>query len=157
MERYEKLFDAVGWLGFALLTPVALWVFNYRPAIQFMESKLGFAGQPMFWTLLAFALIVLRIFFGGEQIILPLFIGFAGGFLLLSLVAEIGFMRWFWGPAKKLIFFKNNRLTFVVGASVLLLGLIFSYFRRISVLVQILLLLLVPMLVLLAVNAISLM
>ena len=33
MERYEKLFDAVGWIGFALLTPVALYLFGVQSAV----------------------------------------------------------------------------------------------------------------------------
>ncbi len=157
MERYEKFFDGVGWFGFALLTPAALYIFDYRPAVRFMTEKLAFAGHPSFWVLLSFALLLLRILFGGEQIILPLFLGFAGGFLLLSLVAEIGFMRWFWEPAGRLFFFRNNRLNFVVGSGVMFFGLIFSYFRRLSLLVQLLVLLLIPLLILLAVNALAMM
>jgi hypothetical protein len=156
MERYEKLFDAVGWIGFALLSPVALYLFQVQPVVQLMDTKLGFAGRLEFWVLLAFGLILLRIFFGGERIILPLFLGFAGSFFLLSLVAGIDFMGWFWRPAKQQFFFRNDKLTFVVGAAVLFLGLIFSYFRKISLLVQLLLLILLPLLILLAVNAISL-
>ena len=156
MERYEKLFEALGWLGFALLTPVALYLFGVRSVMEIMDTKLGFAGQAQFWVLLAFALVLLRIFFGGEHIILPLFLGFVGGFLLLSLVARIAFMGWFWRPAAGQFFFQNDRLTFVVGAVVLFFGMIFSYFRRISLLVQLLVLVLLPMLTLLAVNALTL-
>lgn len=155
MERYEKLFDAVGWVGFALLTPVALYVFGVQSVVQLMDTKLAFAGRLEFWVLLTFALVMLRIFFGGEHIILPLILGFAGGFFLLSLVARIGFMGWYWRPGIKQFFFQNDRLTFVVGGAVLFFGLIFSYFRRIRVLVQLLILVLLPMLILLAVNAIS--
>ena len=64
-------------------------------------------------------------------------------------------MGWFWRPATQLIFFRNDRLTFVVGSAVLFFGLIFSYFRRLSLLVQMLVLILLPMLILLAVNAIA--
>ena len=156
MERYEKLFDVVGWLGFALLSPVALYVFAVPSVVEIMDTKLGFAGRLEFWVLLTFGLVLLRIFFGGEHIILPLFLGYGGSFFLLSLVAEIGFMGWFWRPAAGQFFFQNDRLTFVVGAAVLFFGLTFSYFRRISLLVQLLVLILLPMLVLLAVNALTL-
>jgi hypothetical protein len=156
MERYEKLFDAVGWIGFALLTPVALYVFGVQSAVEIMDTKLAFAGRLEFWVLLTFGLVLLRIFFGGEHIILPLFLGFAGGFFLLALVARIGFMGWFWRPAARQFFFQNDRLTFAVGAALLFFWLIFSYFRRISLLVQLLILVLLPMLILLAVNALTL-
>jgi len=156
MERYEKLFDVVGWIGFALLTPVALYLFGIRSVVEIMDTKIGFAGRLEFWVLLSFGLVLLRIFFGGEHIILPLFLGFAGGFFLLALVARIGFMGWFWRPAARQFFFQNDRLTFVVGAAVLFFGLIFSYFGKISLLVQLLILILLPMLILLAVNALTL-
>ena len=156
MERYEKLFDVVGWIGFALLTPVALYMFAVPTVVEIMDTKLGFAGRLEFWVLLTFGLVLLRVFFGGERIILPLFLGYAGGFFLLSLIARIGFMGWFWRPAAQQFFFQNDRLTFVVGAAVLFFGLIFSYFRKISLLVQLLLLILLPMLILLAVNALTL-
>jgi hypothetical protein len=156
MERYEKLFDAVGWLGFALLTPVALYVFGVQPVVEIMDTKLGFAGRLEFWVLLTFGLVLLRIFFGGEHIILPLFLGFAGGFFLLSLVARVGFMGWFWRQATRQFFFQNDKLTFVVGAAVLFFGLIFSYFRRLNLLIQLFILVVLPMLVLLLVNALTL-
>jgi hypothetical protein len=156
MERYEKLFDAVGWLGFALLTPVVLYVFGVPKVVEIMDARLGFAGNLEFWVLLGFGLVTLRIFFGGEHIILPLLLGFAGGFFLLSLVGRVGFMGWYWRPAAAQFFFQNDRLTVTVGAAVLFLGLIFSYFRRIGLLVQLLLLIFLPMLVLLAVNAFTL-
>ena len=156
MERYEKLFDAVGWIGFALLTPVALYMFGTQFAVEIMDTKLGFAGRPEFWVLISFGLILLRIFFGGEHVILPLLLGFAVGFFLLSLVARIGFMGWFWRPAGQQFFFQNDRLTLVVGAAVLFFGLIFSYFRRVSLLLQLLVLVLLPILILLAVNALTL-
>jgi hypothetical protein len=156
MERYEKLFEALGWVGFALLSPAALYVFGVQSVVELMDTKLGFAGRLDFWVLLSFGLVLLRIFFGGEHIILPLFLGYAGGFFLLSLVAGIGFMGWFWRPAARQFFFQNDKLTFAVGAAVLFFGLIFSYFRRISLLVQLLILVLLPMLVLLAVNALTL-
>jgi hypothetical protein len=156
MERYEKLFDAVGWIGFVLLTPVALYLFGVQPVVEIMDTKLGFAGRLDFWVLLTFALVLLRIFFGGEHVILPLFLGYAGGFFLLALVVRIGFMGWFWRPGRQQFFFQNDRLTFVVGAAVLFFGLIFSYLRKISLLLQLLILIFLPMLVLLAVNALTL-
>jgi hypothetical protein len=155
MERYERAFDALGWVGFVLLTPVALLVFQVQPAAQFMQTKLGFAGQPVLWTLVAFGLVILRILFGGEKIILPLFLGFVVGFLLLSLVAQIGFMRWFWEPAEQLFFLKNPRLIFIVGAAVLFMGLLYSHFRRVRLLLQFLTLLVAPFVALLVGGALE--
>lgn len=154
MERYERVFNAVGWLGFLLLAPVAMRVFHVQPAVEFLD-QLGVAGQPVFWTLIAFGLVVLRILFGGEATLLPLFLGLAVGFFLLSLVARISFMRWFWEPAAGLPFFASTALSFVVGATVLFWGMVLSYLRRVNVLAQLALLVLAPFLVLLAGNALK--
>jgi hypothetical protein len=155
MERYERAFNAVGWLGFFLLAPVALRVFQVEAAVQFLD-RLGVAGQPVFWTLIAFALVVLRILFGGEASLLPLFLGLVVGFFLLSLVARISFMRWFWEPAGRLPFFASRPLSFVVGAAALFWGMVLSYLRRVSFLVQLAVLVVLPFVVLLAGNALKL-
>lgn len=154
MERYERAFNLVGWLGYLLLTPVGLRVFEVQPAVEFLD-RLGVAGQPAFWTLIAFGLVVLRLLFGGEATLLPLLLGLAVGFLLLSLVAQIGFMRWFWEPAGGLPFFASSGLNFAVGAGVLFWGLLLSYLQRFRVLLQFVLLVVLPFAVLLAGNALK--
>jgi len=154
MERTERAFNMVGWLGFLMLTPVALRLFEVAPAVEFLD-RLGAAGQPAFWTLLAFGLVVLRLLFGGEASLLPLFLGLVVSFLLLSLVARISFMRWFWEPASGLPFFRSDPLSFAVGAAVLSWGLLLSYLRRVGILLQLLLLVIVPFVVLLVGNALG--
>jgi hypothetical protein len=68
MERYERAFDVIGWIGVLFLVPVGFYVFNYAPAVQFMQGKLGFFGRPVVLTLIAYALIALRIVFGGGNL-----------------------------------------------------------------------------------------
>lgn len=152
MERYERAFNVLGWLGFLLLAPVALRVFQVQPAVEFLD-RLGAAGQPMFWTLIAFGLVALRILFGGEATLLPLFLGLAVSFFLLSLVARISFMRWFWEPASGLFFFQSDLLSFVVGAAALFWGMLLSYLRRVNGLVHLAVLVVLPFVVLLVGNA----
>jgi len=154
MERNERAFNALGWLGYLCLTPVALRVFQVAPAVEFMD-RLGVVGQPVFWTLVAFGLVVLRLLFGGEATLLPLFLGLVVGFLLLSLVARVSFMRWFWEPAGGLPFFESEPLNFVVGAAALFWGLVLSYLRRLGVLLQLAVLVVLPFVVLLAGNALK--
>ena len=120
-----------------------------------LEHRLGVAGQPVFWTLIAFGLVVLRLLFGGEATLLPLLLGLAVGFLLLSLVTRIGFMRWFWESAGGLPFFESIPLNFAVGAGVLFWGLLLSYLQRFRVLLQFVLLVVLPFAVLLAGNALK--
>ncbi|MBN1835139.1 MAG: hypothetical protein JW820_04760, partial [Spirochaetales bacterium] len=87
MERHERLFNALGWIGLLILVPIAFLVLDFAPARDFMVVRLGFAGRPAFLTLLGFSLILLRILFGGEKSMLPLVLGFVIGFLLVSTFA----------------------------------------------------------------------
>jgi hypothetical protein len=155
MERHERLFNAIGWLGFLVLLPVAFLILDLAPARDFMESRLGFVGRPAFLTLLGFGMILLRILFGGEQSMLPLVLGFVIGFLLLSTFAQIGFMRWFSRTTGEIILLRSPGLNYFVGLGVLLLGMILSYVRRPGFLVQLLGLIVIPAAVLLVLNALQ--
>lgn len=153
MNRHERLFNAIGWIGFLILVPVAFHVLRFNPATDFMARRLGFAGRPVFLTLLGFGLIFLRILFGGERSMLPLVLGFAVGFLLVSTFAGIGFMSWFTRLGETVIVLRSPRLSYFAGIGVLLLGLIFSYIPRFNFLVQLLTLIVLPALALLVLNA----
>lgn len=152
MERNERVFNLLGWVGLLLLAPVGLRVFQVQPAVDFLD-RLGAGGRSELWTLIAFGLVVLRLLFGGEATLLPLFVGLVVSFFLLSLVARVGFMRWFWEPAEGLPFFASDALSFVVGAAVLFWGMVLSHLRRVGLLVQLLVLVLLPFIALLAGNA----
>ncbi|MBN1837645.1 MAG: hypothetical protein JW820_17445 [Spirochaetales bacterium] len=155
MERHERLFNAVGWLGLLVLVPIAFYVLEFAPARDFMADRLGFAGRPVFLTLLGFSLILVRILFGGEKSLLPLVLGFVIGFLLISTFARIGFMGWFFRRADPVIFLRSGRLNYFVGLGVLLLGMVLSYVRRPGFLAQLLGLVVVPAAALLVLNALG--
>lgn len=153
MERHERLFNAVGWLGFLVLLPIAFHVVGFAPAQDFMEGRLGFAGRPTFLTLLGFGMVLLRVLFGGERSMLPLVLGFVIGFLLLSTFASIGFMGWFYRLAERVILLRSPGLNYFAGLGVLLLAMILSYLRRPGFLVQLLGLIVIPAAALLVLNA----
>ena len=153
MERHERLFNAIGWLGFLVLVPIAFHVLGFAPARDFVVTRLGFAGRPVFLTLLGFGLILLRILFGGERSMLPLVLGFVIGFLLVSTFARIGFMGWFFRSAEAVIFLRSPGLNYFAGLGVLLLGMILSYARRPGFLIQLLGMVVLPAGALLVLNA----
>jgi hypothetical protein len=153
VNRHERLFNAIGWIGFLILVPIAFYVLQFTAATDFMARRLGFAGRPVFLALLGFGLIFLRILFGGERSMLPLILGFVVGFLLVSTFARIGFMSWFTGLGETVIVLRNPGLSYFAGIGVLFLGMIFSYIPRFSFLVQLLTLIVLPVVALLVLNA----
>jgi hypothetical protein len=153
MERYERVFDVIGWIGLLFLVPVGFYVFNYAPAVQFMQSKLGFVGSPVVLTLIAYALIALRIVFGGGNLVAPLLISFVVGFFLLATVVPFRFMKWFTDWARQLFFLESKTWSFMAACFVFFFGNVVSYARRMSIFLQLILLLVLPVLALVVVNA----
>jgi len=153
MERHERLFNALGWIGLLILVPIAFLVLGFAPVRDFMVGRMGFAGRPAFLTLLGFSLILVRILFGGEKSMLPLVLGFVIGFLLVSTFAGIGFMGWFSRLAEPVIFLRSPRLNYFAGLGVMLLGMVLSYAQRPGFLAQLLGLVVLPAAALLVLNA----
>jgi hypothetical protein len=156
VERYERLFDALGWLGLALLVPLGFYVFNYVPGVQFLRGRLGVAGLPTTITLAAFALIALRIVFGGGELVSPLLVSFVIGFFLLCTVVPFRFMRWYSEAAAKVFFLDGKALCFLAACFVLFFGNLLSYARRASIWLQLFLFLVLPAIFLLVANAFNL-
>ena len=156
MERYEGLFDVLGWLGLAFLVPLGFYVFDYGPGVQFMRSRLGVAGLPTTITLVAFALIALRILFGGGELVSPLLVSFVVGFFLLATVVPFRFMKWFSDFAGKVFFLDSKALSFLAACFVLFFGNLLSYARRASIWLQLFLFLVLPVVFLLVANAFNL-
>jgi hypothetical protein len=155
MERHERLFEVIGWIGYLVLVPLAFYALQWRPATDVLGTRLGFAGQAGFLTLLGFALIFAKILFGGERRMVPLILGFVIGFLLVSAFARLGFMSWFWRLSSSVILLRSPGLSYFAGMAVLLAGMILSYLPRAGFLAQLLLLLVLPSVALLVLNALK--
>lgn len=156
MERYEGLFNLLGWLGLACLVPLGFYVFDYAPAVQFMRGRLGVAGLPTTITLVAYVLIALRIVFGGGELVSPLLVSFVIGFFLLAAVVPFRFMKWFAEYAGKVFFLEGKTLNFLAACFVLFFGNLLSYARRASIWLQLFLFLVLPVIFLLVANAFDL-
>jgi len=156
VERYEGLFDVLGWLGLLFLVPLGFYVFDYAPAVEFMRTRLGVFGRPTTITLIACALIVLRIVFGGGELVSPLLVSFVVGFFLLAAVVHFAFMKWFGEYADKVFFLDGRALNFLAACFVLFVGNLLSYARRASIWLQLFLFLVLPVVFLLIANAFDL-
>jgi hypothetical protein len=152
VERLERVFDVLGWIGLLLLVPLGFYVFNYSPAVDFLQ-RLGAVGRPTTITLAAFVLIALRILFGGGQLAAPMLISFVVGFFLMAGVVTFRFMSWYAQFAGKVMFLDSRTLNFLAACFVLLFGTLLSYARRVSIWVQLILLLVVPVVFLLVAGA----
>jgi len=156
VERYEGLFDVLGWLGLALLVPLGFYVFDYGAGVQFMRTRLGVVGLPTTITLAAFVLLALRIVFGGGELVSPLLVSFVIGFFLLATVVPFRFMKWFSAEAVKVFFLESKGLSFLAACFVLFFGNLLSYARRASIWLQLFFFLVLPVVFLLVANAFNL-
>jgi len=156
VERYEGLFDVLGWLGLALLVPLGFYVFDYGAGVQFMRARLGVVGLPTTIALAAFVLLALRIVFGGGELVSPLLVSFVIGFFLLAAMVPFRFMQWFAEYAGKVFFLENKTLDFLAACFVLFFGNLLSYARRASIWLQLFFFLVLPVVFLLVANAFNL-
>ncbi len=141
----ERFFNTLGWLGFLFILPIGLQAFGVGGPLSWLEQNLGRYGRPAFLVLLFFGFLVLRILFGGDRPVGPLLLGCLMGFLLLCTAVEIGFMSWLPGLTDRIAFLSNHPLNFLVAIGVILLGILLSYLRRLPLLLQLLLLVVLPL------------
>lgn len=140
----QRIFNLIGWLGFLLLLPPGLQLAGL-PALQdFLVQNLGPLGSASWLMLYFFGIQLLRVFFGSSRLLTPLITGFLSTFLLASLVMPVGFMEWLYRLLEPTKLFARHPLTFLLVPLVLGLGYLLSFARRLPVVVQLLLLVLLP-------------
>ena len=152
MKPFEKFLNLLGWIGLVFLIPVGLQVFGLPGLLDFLGKSLGQFGTATFLLLVFYALILLRFLFGHSEIYAPVFIGMIVSFFLVSITVEISFMKWYAALVAKLPYASNHPLIFVVGVLVALVGLWLGRLKRLSIVVQLLLLLVLPVAIIVAAN-----
>ena len=141
---FERIFNVIGWIGFLAIIPVALKVFGVPEAQNFLQERLGRYGSVGFLLIIFFALVLLRVIFGSGRIIAPLIIASLTGFVFIATAADVGFMGWLRNLVEGSVYFGNMPLNFLAGLTVVLLGILMSYARRIPILIQIVILVVFP-------------
>ena len=145
MTALEKFASFIGVLGFGLLIPGILYALGNPSAVDFLGENLGILGDPSVMTSIAFVLVFLAIFFGGGRNISATLLGMFVGFLFISTAIEVSFMKWLRDFAMSVDFLSNLQLNYLVGISVVFLGLIFSFFKKVKFLPQAIVLVVLPL------------
>lgn len=152
MKPFEKFLNLLGWIGIIFLIPIGLKVFGMPGLIDFLGKSLGQFGSETFLLLVFYALILLRFLFGHSEIYAPVFIGMIVSFLLVSIAVEVSFMKWYASLVAKVPYVSNHPLIFVVGVLVALVGLWLGRLKRLSIVVQLLVLVVLPLAIIVAAN-----
>ena len=157
IQGFERVFNIIGWIGFLAIVPIALSAFGVPQVLQWTRENMGRYGTGQFFLIVFFILVFIRVIFGSGRIILPLIISAASGFILMSSAAGVSFMAWYESLVSGSRFFGNVSLNFLTGVAVVIIGIGLSYFRRLSVFMQILLLVILPVAFLIFAGATGLM
>ncbi|MGB0522800.1 MAG: transglutaminase domain-containing protein [Flammeovirgaceae bacterium] len=144
MSTLEKFASFIGFIGFAMLVPGIMYVLGNAAAVEFLSANLGMIGDPSVMTSLAFVLITLAIFFGGGDNVSATLLGMLTGFFFISTAIDIGFMEWFRSFITDVSFMGNVQLNYLVGIGVVVLGLLFSFAKKVKFLPQVMLLVAFP-------------
>ena len=144
IKGYERVFNVIGWVGFLAIIPIALNAFGNPSALEWLEGNLGRYGTGQFLLIIFYILVFVRVIFGSGRIIMPLVISAAVGFILMSTAVEIPFMAWYRNLVAGSPYFGNHALNFLTGLAVVLLGILMSYLRRMSIVIQLLILVVLP-------------
>ena len=152
MQPFEKFLNWLGWVGLLFLVPVGLQVFGIPGPLSFLHSSLGTIGTVTFLLLVFYALILLRFLFGHSELYAPVFIGMIVSFLLVSMTVEINFMKWYTALVAKVPYLSNHPLIFLVGVAVAIVGVWLGRLKRLHLVVQLLLLLVLPVALIVVAN-----
>ena len=90
----QRVFNAIGWLAFALLIPPALEMFGLPQLQSAIAARLGSWGSPIALVVYFYVILFLRVFFGSDQRYTPVLLGYAVSFVYFSNSLDIGFMSW---------------------------------------------------------------
>lgn len=144
MKGYERLLNWLGWFGLLFLVPIGLSVFGVPGPLDFIHRSLGAYGSAAFLLLIFYFFLLLRFLFGHSEIYFPVFIGMIVSFLLIASTVEIGFMKWYLHLTAKVPYLSNGPLVFLVGVAVAIFGVALGRLKRLHLVVQLLLLLVLP-------------
>ena len=140
-----KIFDVIGIVAFLLLLPPILSMFGINEPLNFLVSKLGGWGGTIALLLYFYGLHFLRIFFGSDVRLTPVFISYIVSFLFFSISFNtIGFMSWFYSLSHQATFFAFDPANCVAAMLIVLIGNGLSGVKNGKVILDILLIIVLP-------------
>ncbi|MBN1243460.1 MAG: hypothetical protein JXA15_12230 [Spirochaetales bacterium] len=140
----QKIFDALGWLAFALLVPPALSMLGLPKLQELVSGELGAWGSPFALVMYFYALLFLRVIFGTDQRYFPVVLGYLVSFLCFSNSLDIGAMAWFREALHKVPALSYDAISFAFGVIAVFLGNALSRARKAGAVVDLIVLVLVP-------------
>lgn len=140
-----KLFDIFGLIAYLLLIPPILSMFSITAPLTFLGDKLGSWGSTTMILVYFYALHFLRIFFGSDVRLTPVFISYMMSFLLFSMsFTTIQFMQWLYDLTHTVNFFSFDPVNCVAAMLIVLLGNGMSTIKSGKLILDVLLLIVLP-------------
>jgi hypothetical protein len=140
----QKIFNAVGWLAFALLAPPVLTMFKLPQLQTLITTNMGVWGSPIALVIYFYVILFLRVFFGSDQRYTPVLLGYALSFLYFSIALDIGFMRWLYDLAHRVPFLSYDAMNLVAATVVIFLSNALSGVKKANWAVDVIVLALLP-------------
>ncbi|PKL25992.1 MAG: hypothetical protein CVV47_02360 [Spirochaetae bacterium HGW-Spirochaetae-3] len=140
----QKIFNAVGWLAFALLLPPALAMFGLPQLQTAIEARLGGWGSPIALVVYFYVVLFLRVFFGSDQRYTPVLLGYAVSFIFFSNSLDIGFMRWLRDLSAGVPFLSYPFMSFIAGIVTIFLSNALSGARKANWVIDVVVLVALP-------------
>ncbi|HRV27298.1 MAG TPA: hypothetical protein P5522_00745 [Spirochaetia bacterium] len=140
-----KLFDILGLIAYLLLIPPILSMFDITAPLTFLSEKLGTWGTTPMILVYFYTLHFLRIFFGSDVRLTPVFISYIMSFLLFSMsFTTIGFMQWLYNLTHAVQFFSFDPVNCVAAMLIVLLGNGISAVKSGKLILDVILLIVLP-------------
>jgi len=144
MKVYERVLNALSWIGIIVLVPIGLAVFGIPGPLDFLHRSLGKFGSASFFVIVFYGLILLRILLGKSEIYAPVLIGAVVSFFLLTTTVEIGFMQWYRRLTDSIVYLGNHRFVFLVAVGVVVLGILLGGLKKLHWVIQLIFLVILP-------------
>lgn len=140
-----KLFDILGIIAYLLLIPPILSMFGITGPLNFLMEKLGSWGSTMMILVYFYGLHFLRIFFGSDVRVTPVFISYVISFAFFSMsFTTIDFMNWLYNLTHSVSFFSFDPVNCAAAVLVVFLGNSISTVKSGKFLLDIALLVVLP-------------
>ena len=145
MNAGQKILVAIGVLGLIFLTPVICLTFGYTGPINNISNQFGTLGNPSVLTFISLSMIGAAALLGGGKNASATIVSFLIGALLISTAVEISFLTWFKDLVSNVEFLSNLKLNLLAGVFILLFGLFLSFAEKVSLIVELIVLVVLPL------------
>lgn len=141
---FGTIFQYIGMVGFILLTPVLCFYLGFEAPQRLLESVVGDYGSLDFLVFLSFLALGLRIAFGASRLLLPTTIALLASAPLIGTTLQTKTFSGLQDILLSLPYMEHKSLNFMVGIVILSIGVQLSNLKRVNVIAQLVLIVLLP-------------